>query len=129
MILHDAMTNQVAELGAGVTGLKIARAIWESGEMDEIYEDGELHKKPTHVIIKADSEYLVKGMTQWILKWEKNGFTIANGTEVVNRKLFEQCQIEVNELEERGVILQFWDIKRKWNKEADDLANTALDED
>jgi hypothetical protein len=32
-------------------------------------------------------------------------------------------------LEERGVKVQFWHVKRKWNKEADDLANAALDED
>jgi ribonuclease HI len=62
--LADVRTNQAAELRAGIEGLKAARAIWESGEMDEIHEkDGELRKAPTHVIIKADSEYLVNGMT------------------------------------------------------------------
>jgi ribonuclease HI len=61
--LPDVRTNQVAELRAGIKVLKAARAIWESGEVDEIYEkDGELHKAPTHMIIKADSEYLVNGM-------------------------------------------------------------------
>jgi ribonuclease HI len=128
MILHNAVTNQVAELGAGIMGLKRAREIWESGEMDEIYEDGELRKEPRHVINKADSEYLVKGMTEWIFQWEKNGFTNVKGTEVVNRKLFEQCQTEVKGLKERGVMVQFWHIKRKWNREADGMANVALDE-
>jgi ribonuclease HI len=98
--------------------------------MDEIKEeDGELHKAPTHVIIKADSGYLMNGMTEWILKWEKNGYTNAKGTKVVNRELFEECQREVRWLEERGAIVQFWHVKRKWNKKPDDLANAALDEE
>jgi ribonuclease HI len=44
------------------------------------------------VTIKADSEYLVNGMTEWILKWEKNGYTNAKGTRVVNRELSEEYQ-------------------------------------
>jgi ribonuclease HI len=64
MILHNEVTNQVAELVAGIMGLKRATDIWESGEMDEIYEDGELRKELRHVVIKANSEYLVKGMTE-----------------------------------------------------------------
>jgi ribonuclease HI len=64
MILHNEVTNQVAELVAGIMGLKRATDIWESGEMDEIYEDGELRKELRHVVITANSEYLVKGMTE-----------------------------------------------------------------
>jgi ribonuclease HI len=131
-LLPDVGAHQAAELRAGVEGLKVARAIWESGEMDKINEKDrglELHKAPTHVVIKTDSEYLVNGMTEWILKWENNGYTNTKGMKVVNRELFEECQRETKLLGERSVIVRFWHVKRKWNKRADDLANAALDEE
>jgi len=78
--LPDVYTNQVAELQARLRGLWVARQI--------TYEKfgGDL----ATVVIKADSEYLVKGMTDWILKWRRNGWKTASGKDVVNRRHFEQ---------------------------------------
>lgn len=42
------------------------------------------------VVIKADSEYLVDGMTAWIAKWQRNGFRNCAGQPVANGELFPQ---------------------------------------
>ncbi|KAN0096195.1 ribonuclease H-like protein [Hyaloscypha variabilis] len=115
--LPDVYTNQVAELQAGLRGLWIARQI--------TYEKfgGDL----ATVVIKADSEYLVKGMTDWILKWRRNGWKTASGKDVVNRRHFEQLLSEVEKLESMGVKVLLWHVRREFNADADHLANLALD--
>ena len=66
------------------------------------------------VVFKADSEYLVKGMTSWIIKWKKNnGFRNAKGTKVVNSEYFEQLEELVLELNELGVEVRFWHVPRR----------------
>jgi ribonuclease HI len=41
------------------------------------------------VIIKTDSQYVIKGITSWIQGWEKNGWQTKVKKEVVNRDLWE----------------------------------------
>jgi len=41
------------------------------------------------VDVKTDSTYLAKGMTQWVRKWERNGYRTAKGTPVVNAHIFQ----------------------------------------
>jgi len=113
-----ALTNQVAELMAGWAGLMVASKV--------LMEDRE--DKLDTVIIKSDSEYLVKGMTDWILKWQVNGWKTATGKDVVNRDLFEDLLSKMKILESEGVKVLFWHARREFNGEADRLANLALDE-
>ncbi len=110
-------TNQVAELTAGILGLVVAgKVIRKEGQ-------GEL----STVVIKADSEYLVKGMTEWVVKRKMNGWKTAKGGDVVNRRFFEDLLAEVEELEDAGVTVLSWHVRREFNGEADRLANLALD--
>ncbi|KAK6219891.1 hypothetical protein QIS74_05393 [Colletotrichum tabaci] len=83
--------------------------------------------KLTQVDIQADSEYLVKGMTEWVFRWEKNEYRTAKGTPVVNANLFRLLLRLVSRLNDRGVEVLFCHVKRRDNKEADDCANRALD--
>jgi ribonuclease HI len=110
-------TNQVAELTAAILGLVVA------SKVIKIEGQGVLDT----VIIKADSEYLVKGMTEWVVKWRMNGWKTAKGGEVVNRAGFEDLLAKVEELEDAGVTVLFWHVRREFNGEADRLANLALD--
>ncbi|KAH8807928.1 ribonuclease H-like domain-containing protein [Xylogone sp. PMI_703] len=111
-------TNQVAELSAGIRGLEQALAIRNEG----------IHDWPLgQVVIKADSEYLVKGMTDWVFKWEKNGFRTARGTLVTNAPLFMRLQELVAKLNSLGVEVLFWHVLRSRNEQADFWANMALD--
>lgn len=41
------------------------------------------------VIIRADSEYVLKGLTEWLPGWEARGWRNASGKPVVNRDLWE----------------------------------------
>jgi ribonuclease HI len=49
--------------------------------------------EPLHaIVIKADSDYLVKGMTEWVFKWETNGYKTAKRKLVENAKLFQELR-------------------------------------
>ncbi|TKW58156.1 Ribonuclease H1 [Colletotrichum tanaceti] len=111
-------TNQIAELRAGYHGLKVAR---------DIQRVGVKNIKLTKVVIKSDSEYLVKGMTEWVFRWEENGYRTARGTPVVNANFFRLLQRLVSQLNDRGVEVLFCHVKRQDNAEADERANEALD--
>ena len=41
------------------------------------------------VVIVTDSEYVVKGVTQWSKAWMRSGWCKADGSEVLNRDLWE----------------------------------------
>ena len=117
---REDSTNQRNELRACLRALRVATHIKVQG--DSGLEAG-LHQ----VLIKADSDYVIKGMTQWILNWRKNGFRSVKGTSVTNQNLFQEIDTEVDDLNELGVQVFFWHVPRARNKEADALCNAALD--
>ena len=114
-------TNQVAELYAGIEALRMVANLVQGG--DRQVEELQLEQ----VILKSDSEYLVKGMTDWVGKWERNGWRTAKGGQVVNKRLFREVQDVVMELQNLGVGVVLWHVGREENWEADGLANGALE--
>lgn len=66
-------TNNKMELTAAIAGLTEAVA---SGAPS--------------VSVVTDSEYVVKGATQWLRGWERNGWKTSNGQPVKNRELWEK---------------------------------------
>ena len=124
-----AQTNQRAELTAGLVALRIANRIKQrnyGGRFVGKRRFGPLQCL-NHIVIKADSEYLVKGMTTWIDKWRNNGFLNARGVPVTNQDLFECLDEEISDLNDMDVQVDFWHVRRAENAEADCLANAALD--
>jgi ribonuclease HI len=113
-------TNQVAELRAGIRGLEQALVIQSNG-----INGSDLQQ----VVIKADSEYLVKGMTEWVFKWKKNGYRTSRGTPVTNAPLFKRLEELVIKLNGLNVEVLFWQVPRDRNKQADTWANMALHND
>lgn len=81
----------------------------------------------SQVVIKTDSGYLAKAMTEWVFKWKKNGYRAAKGSPVTNRALFEWLDNSVRSLNDMGVQVLFWHVTRDRNREADRLANDFLD--
>lgn len=63
-------TNNRAELMAAVIGL---RAL----------------KRPSKVKVVSDSQYVVKGMNEWVQGWMRRGWKTASGDPVKNRELWE----------------------------------------
>lgn len=51
-------------------------------------------KKPCQVILSTDSQYVQKGITQWIWGWKKRNWILKNGTQVQNRDLWEALLAE-----------------------------------
>lgn len=45
--------------------------------------------RPCRVILTTDSQYLVKGMTEWIEGWQRKGWQNSKKEPVVNRDLWE----------------------------------------
>jgi ribonuclease HI len=105
-------------LRAGILALKQAEEIVQTKALG----DGPLHT----VVIKADSDYLIKAMTEWVFKWETNGYRSANRKPVKNAKLFQELLALVHNLNTSNVEVMFWQVPREMNKEADKLANKAF---
>jgi len=83
--------------------------------------------RPCKVIITTDSQYVRKGITEWMHNWKKNGWKTANKKPVKNKDLWQ-------ELDEK---LHSHDIEWHWvkghsghpeNERADELANRGIDE-
>jgi ribonuclease HI len=47
-------------------------------------------KRPCSVVLTTDSQYLVKGMTEWLEGWVKKGWKNSKKEPVLNRDLWEQ---------------------------------------
>lgn len=99
-------TNQVAELVA------LRRAIEEAMNLMK------LEHRFTSLVVATDSEYVYKGMTEWIYKWKREG-TMAR---IRNGSLFEALDEYMRKLEDCGWTVKLWRIPREMNQEADQLA-------
>jgi ribonuclease HI len=76
-------------------------------------------------VILTDSTYVKNGITEWIKKWEKNGWKNANKQPVKNKDLW----IKLNDLCQKNEVKWKW-IKghsnNKYNDLADELATRAV---
>lgn len=85
---------------------------------------GEL-KRPCRVRITTDSNYVVKGMTEWIAAWVRRNWLTAGKRPVLNRDLWE----ELLALSRRHTIDWHW-IKghagHRENERCDALARDAI---
>ena len=83
-------------------------------------------KSKSDVVIFTDSSYVKNGITEWIKRWEKNGWKNANKKLVKNKDLW----IKLNDLCKKNKIIWKW-IKghsnNKYNNLADELATQAIE--
>ena len=66
-----ATTNNRMELKAALAGLSAL-------------------KKKCHVELFSDSQYLVKGMNEWIHNWQRSGFKGANKKDIANVDVYKR---------------------------------------
>tara|TARA_B100000378_G_scaffold41836_1_gene31199 strand:+ start:104 stop:541 length:438 start_codon:yes stop_codon:yes gene_type:complete len=100
-------TNNIMELTAAVVALKQL-------------------KEPCEVTLTSDSQYLVKGMTQWIEGWAKKGWLTAAKQPVKNKDIW----LELNKLNKIHKISWKWVRGHQGhaeNERCDLLANMAVD--
>ena len=83
-------------------------------------------KTKSDVTIFTDSVYVKNGITEWIKKWEKNGWKNANKKPIKNKDLW----IILNDLCKKKSIIWKWirgHSNNKYNDLADELATKAID--
>jgi len=127
-------TNQRAELLAAIEGLNQLEA---ANRLEAIYEamgKGDSHHKPashhtddlpsTYIVV-ADSEYVVKGITEWLPTWHARDWRTAAGKRPMNLDLFLKLDEVTMSLEKNGITVGFWHIPRAYNHKADRLAKLA----
>ncbi len=99
-------TNQIAELTAAIEGL----ALVPRGEKVELV---------------SDSQYVLKGLSEWRAGWERRGFRNAKGEPVANLGLWKRLFSEAD----ARVVSTRWVRGHNgdpYNERADALANKAL---
>ena len=81
--------------------------------------------RPCQVTITTDSQYLVKGMTEWLSGWQRNGWKNSKKEPVLNRDLWEAL-VEATRMHQ---------VRWQWvrghaghaeNERCDQLARTAI---
>ncbi len=107
-------TNNRMELSGIIAGFEL---IGDLGKERDL--------RGVHVV--TDSQYVVKGMTEWLSNWRKRGWKTANRKPVLNRNLWERL-VEVSR--DHAVT---WEWVRGHaghleNERCDELANEAMDE-
>lgn len=59
-------------------------------ELTAIIEALRLMTRPCTITVTTDSQYLVKGMTEWIQGWQRKGWQNSKKEPVLNRDLWEE---------------------------------------
>jgi ribonuclease HI len=103
-------TNNVAELLAAHVAIRIALAC-----------------KVKSLLLKTDSEYVVKVLTKFAAMWVLSNWTKRDGTQVSNQEFIKDLLISINELAENNIKLDVQWVKGHsthiGNNAADKLAN------
>ncbi|OGT06929.1 MAG: ribonuclease HI [Gammaproteobacteria bacterium GWF2_41_13] len=84
-------------------------------------------KQTCHVILTTDSQYVKKGITEWLPVWKQRHWKTANKKPVKNSELWRALDREAS----RHTVEWHW-VKghagHSYNELADQLANQAIDE-
>lgn len=86
-----------------------------------------LLKKPCVIEVTIDSQYVLKGITEWIPMWKKRNWKTASNKPVKNKDLWQQLDELVNKHEIRWQWIKGHSGHPE-NEQADRLANLAIDE-
>lgn len=108
-------TNNKMELIAAIEALLFVRDLGDSFQID----------------VRADSSYVINGITKWVFGWQKNGWMNSKKEEVLNRDLWEMLAQVVADLSMSGSHI-------KWtytpghagipgNERADEIATLCAD--
>ena len=96
-------------------------------EMMAVIEALSALKRPCHVVLHVDSQYVLKGMTEWLQGWKAKGWRTAAKQPVKNVDLWQRLDALVHQSDHR--------IEWQWvkghagdpgNERADALANRGV---
>lgn len=96
-------------------------------ELTAVIRALEALKRPVKIHLHTDSQYVQKGISQWIHNWKRNGWKTADKKPVKNADLWQM----LDSLAQQHDIMWFW-VKghagNPGNERADALANRGIDE-
>ena len=122
-------------LRVGNAGKTIEKEMW-GGEKETTNNRMELTaviealtalKRPVNAHIHTDSQYVIKGISEWIHGWKKNGWKTADKKPVKNADLWQK----LDALRQAHVVKWTWvrgHAGHPENERADALANRGIDE-
>ena len=96
-------------------------------ELTAVIRALEALKRPTTAHIHTDSQYVQKGISQWIHNWKRNGWRTADKKPVKNADLWQALDEQVN----RHQVEWQWvrgHTGHPGNEKADQLANRGVEE-
>ena len=96
-------------------------------ELTAVIRALEALKRPTQIHVHTDSQYVQKGISEWIHNWKRNGWRTADKKPVKNADLWQV----LDALTKQHEIKWLW-VKghagNPGNERADSLANRGMDE-
>lgn len=107
---------------SGAEGLTTNNRMEMSGAIAAL----EALKRPCEVVITTDSQYLAKGMTEWISGWVKRGWVNSKREPVVNRDLWERL-LELSRMHSIKWVWVRGHNGHVENERCDELARAAID--
>lgn len=102
-------TNNIAELTAVIHALKDIKTM-----------------NPGKVLVIADSQYVVKGATQWYKSWQRNGWKSSSGKKVLNIELWKELVSLIEQLDVDFEWVKGHD-ENEYNEQVDKLAKKAAE--
>lgn len=103
---EGATTNNRMEMSGAIAGL-------------------EALKRPCEVVLITDSQYLVKGMTEWMSGWLKRGWVNSKKEPVLNRDLWERL-LELSKMHKIKWVWVRGHNGHVENERCDELARAAI---
>ena len=83
-------------------------------------------KRPSEVVLTTDSQYVKKGISEWIHNWKKNGWKTTAKKPVKNMDLWQRLEQAVSQHDVEWCWIKGHSGHRE-NEIADRLANAAID--
>ncbi len=125
---EDVTTNNRMELFGTIEGLKHVN---RRQQIIDESKNNDTHTTVTSVEVCTDSQYVKKGMTEWIEGWIRKGWKGSTKKEVLNRDLWEQLLHEETRLKNSGVSITWTYVKGHagipGNERADAIATGCAD--
>ncbi len=84
-------------------------------------------KRPCDVVLTTDSQYLAKGMTEWIAGWQKRGWVNSKKEPVLNRDLWERL-LELTKVHRVEWVWVRGHNGHPENERCDELARRAIED-
>ena len=94
-------------------------------ELQAVIEALKSLKRPSQIHIHTDSQYVHKGISEWLANWKRKGWRTADGKPVKNQDLWQI----LDELASRHQVKWEWvrgHAGHPGNEEADRLANQGV---